>query len=137
MARASPEIKAAALADLAAGEQPAVVAERYNLSRDVVKMWKQRHVTDPVTKTVTSNVTVRPALEAQQRAIGALVLDLLSAKLQASEAIAKAALDPEWRNRQPAAELAAFGAWLDSTAFAIGDRLAGRSAARDASADDA
>jgi transposase-like protein len=125
MARASPELKAAALADLAAGEQPAVVAERYGLSRDVVKMWKQRHVTDPVTKTVTSPVTVQPKVIAQQIAIGELILDLLRAKLQASAAIAEAARNPAWLAEQPAAELAALGQWLDASAFAIGDRLAG------------
>ena len=40
--RYSKEIKAAALADLASGDQPAVVAQRYGLNRDLVNKWKQR-----------------------------------------------------------------------------------------------
>jgi hypothetical protein len=126
--KASPEIRAAALADLTAGEQPAVVAAKYGLDAAQVRVWKQRYVTggdSPVTP-VTPAPVVKPAIEAQHQRIGELVLELLSTKLEASQAVARAALDPEWRNRQTAAELAAFGAWLDSTAFAIGDRLAGR-----------
>jgi hypothetical protein len=46
--------------------------------------------------------------------------------VKASEAIAQVANDPEWRARQTGSELAAFGAWLDQTAFAIGDRLSRR-----------
>jgi hypothetical protein len=129
----SPDVRAAALADLQAGEQPAIVAAKYSLDAAMVRKWKERHVTSDVTP-VTRDVTpVRPTVEAQQRAIGSIVLDLLRAKLEASRAIAEAAKNPAWLAEQPAAELAAFGQWLDSTAFAIGDRLAG--AAR--TADDA
>ncbi len=136
MARASPEIKAAALADLAAGEQPAIVAERYGFDRETVKKWKQRLVSPRTSPLSPSNVPiVRPKIEAQQIAIGELILDLLRAKLQASAAIAKAARDPAWLAQQPAAELAALGQWLDASAFAIGDRLAG-GARRDADEDE-
>ena len=123
----SPEIKAAALADLAAGEQPAIVAERHGLDRETVKSWKRRHFVAPDDAPIAPSVApiVRPRIEAQQRQIGELVLDLLRSKLEASQAIAEQARDPAWRARQSAAELATFGAWLDSTAFAIGDRLAG------------
>jgi hypothetical protein len=127
MARASPEIKAAALADLQAGEQPAIVAARYRLDAATVRKWKERHVTQDVTP-VTPAVTPirRPSVEAQERAIGAIILDLLRAKLEASRAIADYARNnPAWLAQQPAAELAAFGQWLDTTALAIGDRLAG------------
>lgn len=125
--RIPTKIRAQAIADLQAGEQPAVVAERYTLNRDTVKQWKQRYVTEAVTDRVTVSPPVtRPTIERQQAEIGALVLDLLAAKLEASKAIAKAASDPAWLKQQAASELAALGEWLDTTAFAIGDRLAGR-----------
>lgn len=128
----SPEVRAAALADLYAGEQPAVVAERYGISANTVKQWKKRYVTDIVTVTPSAVPIVRPAVEAQQRQIGAIVLDLLRAKLEASAAIAEHARhNPAWLNSQSAAELAVFGQWLDGTALAIGDRLAGARSADD------
>jgi hypothetical protein len=124
--RIDPSIRAAALAELHAGEQPAIVAERYRLDPAKVRVWKQRYVT-PVVANVTPPVTVRqPTLERQQHQIGELILDLLAAKLQASTAIAKAASDETWLRSQSGSELAALGEWLDTTAFAIGDRLAGR-----------
>ena len=130
----SPDIKAAALADLASGEQPVVVAERYGLDAATVRVWKQRYVTPSVTSSVTPSVMpephpapiVRPSLEAQQHRIGVAVLDLLEAKLRASEALAKIAHDADWRAKQTGSDVAALGMWLDQTAFAIGDRLARR-----------
>lgn len=139
MPRVSPEIKAAALAALHAGEQPAVVADRLELDPALVRKWKERHVTVDVTQSVTPDVTpqaVRPRAEAQQIAIGELVLDLLRAKLEASQAIATAAREPAWLARQTAADLAALGEYFDRTALAFGDRLAG-AGERDAPPDDA
>jgi hypothetical protein len=126
----APHIRAAARADLEAGDQPAVVAERYGIDGAIVRKWKQRYVTANVTD-VTADVTLsqpvaHPGIAKRERAIGVLVVDLLAAKLEASEAIAKAASRPEWIDRQSGSELAALGEWLDSTAFAIGDRLAQR-----------
>ena len=135
MARASPESKAAAIADLMAGEQPAVVAERYGIDRNTVKQWKLRHVTETVPVVTGPVPVIRPKLDAQKVTIGEVILDLLRAKLQASAAIAEAASDPAWLAQQPAAELAALGQWLDASAFAIGDRLAG-GARRDADEDE-
>jgi transposase-like protein len=132
----SPEVKAAALADLLAGEQPAVVAERYDLNPATVRKWKERlEVPAVVTpEDVTPDVTVshrvtRPREEARQREIGALILDLLAAKLEASAALARTVSDPEWLRKQRGSELAALGSYLDTTALAIGDRLAGGSSA--------
>jgi transposase-like protein len=130
--KVSPDIKAAALAALHAGEQPAVVADRYGINPNTVKSWSRRLADAPDIAPVAPDIApvapkpiARPSVEAQQRQIGSLILDLLAAKLEASEAIAKAACDPDWLKQQPASELAALGQWLDSTAFAIGDRLAG------------
>lgn len=129
MARRIPtKTRAAAIADLQAGEQPAVVAERYGLEMSTVRVWKARFVTVSETQHVAP-APVRPTIERQQAEIGALVLDLLAAKLKASQAIAEAASDQAWLKQQAASELAALGEWLDTTAFAIGDRLAGGRAA--------
>ena len=125
MKRIAPKVRAAVLAELHAGEQPAVVAAKYGLDAATVRVWKQRYVTEAVTPVTATEPTRRPALEAQKVHIGETILDLLRAKLKASQAIADAAADPDWLRRQPAAELAVLGQWLDSTAFAIGDRLAG------------
>lgn len=117
--------RAAAIADLQAGEQPAIVAERYGLPAAQVRVWKQRYVTAGDTVVTARDAPIRPSIEAQQRHIGEIVLDLLAAKLEASAAIARAASsNPEWLARQSGSELAAFGEWLDRTALAIGDRLA-------------
>jgi hypothetical protein len=62
----------------------------------------------------------------QRTQIGDAILDLLRAKLEASCAIARAVSDPAWLRTQSGSDLAALGEWLDSTAFAIGDRLASR-----------
>lgn len=134
--RISPDLRAAALADLHAGEQPAIVAERYGLDGDTVRKWKQRYVTADVTEPVTRVTARQPTVEAQKSYIGETILDLLRAKLKASQAIAEAVSDPDWLTRQSAAELAALGQWLDGTAFAIGDRLAGGGGRVDPSPDD-
>jgi hypothetical protein len=128
--RVSPDIRAAAIADLQAGEQPAVVAERYGVDSATVRVWKQRYVTTPDALHVTPITTVVTASEsADHRTFGELVFDLLRAKLRASEAIARAAEDAEWIKRQTGADVAALGMWLDASAFAIGDRLAGNQSA--------
>lgn len=128
MKRVSAKIRAAVIADLMSGEQPAIVAERYKIDSATVRVWKQRYVTKDA-EIVTGNVTpVQPLVETRKQQIGDLILDLLRAKLEASTAIAKAASDPAWLTEQSGSELATIGEWLDATAFAIGDRLAaGRS----------
>lgn len=122
----SAKVRAAVLAELHAGEQPATVAERYGIDAGTVRVWKTRYVTDAVTLQPATAPIVRPSLEAQQRQIGEIILDLLAAKLEASAALARAVSDPEWLAKQSGSELAAIGGYLDSTAIAIGDRLAGR-----------
>lgn len=128
----SPEKKAAAMADLHAGEQPAVVAERYGLDRNVVKMWKQRFVAD-VTDPVTVSVIHRPTLERQQIELGELVMLNLRAKLIATQRIADYASSPAWLDKQNASDVAELFEVLDRSAINILDRLA---AARHERADD-
>jgi hypothetical protein len=129
--RVTPEIRAAALADLLAGDPPTDVAARYQLDAATVRQWKARYVTAGVTDTpahVTPGVTHEPPTAvpalATEHTIGGLLLELLAAKLQASQAIAQAAQSPAWLERQSAADLATLGEYLDRSAFALGDRLA-------------
>jgi hypothetical protein len=133
----SPEIKAAALADLLDGDTPAEVAARYKLNRNTVKSWASRLDADAPAASTTPPyastdapldapmppLTAVPAL-ATEHTIGGLLLELLAAKLKASQAIAAAAQRPEWLERQSAADLAALGEYLDRSAFSLGDRLA-------------
>jgi hypothetical protein len=124
--RISPELRAAALADLHAGDQPAIVAERHGIDAATVRSWKARFVaTDIATDATPIATRQHPAIERQKVEIGSAVLDLLRAKLDASRAIAEAVKDPAWLKRQRANDLATLGEWLDGTALAIGDRLAG------------
>lgn len=127
----SPEIRAAAIAALLSGDTPAEVARRYSIDPANVRQWKARYVTSGVTDTpvsvtqdVTPGVTLPTPQIGTQHEIGRLLLELLAAKLKASQAIAEAASDPAWLDRQSAADLAALGEYLDRSAFSLGDRLA-------------
>jgi transposase-like protein len=129
----SPEIRAAAIADLLSGDPPAEVAQRYRLNRNTVKSWASRLSADAPSASDTprfastdapgDQALAVPAL-ATEHTIGGLLLELLAAKLKASQAIAQAASDPAWLDRQSAADLAALGEYLDRSAFSLGDRLA-------------
>jgi len=120
--RINQKKKAQALADLYAGEQPAVVAARYGFDGATVRQWKSRLVTPDVTPPVT--VIRRPELEMQQLAIGDLVLDNLRAKLIATQRIAEHAATSTWLDKQTAADVAELFERLDQSAIGILDRLA-------------
>jgi len=119
----SDEIKAAALADLASGEQPAVVAQRYGLNRQTVKAWKVRAVEDvqpslqPSERSIVQPIR-HPTIEEHQRRIAELMYRLLTAKLEASERLAQHATT-DWLNRQSAEGLAELGDFFDRTAAGI------------------
>jgi len=131
------KVRAAAIADLLDGAQPAVVAERYGIDAAKVRVWKQRYVTADVTESITPGVTVmhRPAVEMQQLAIGDLIMENLRAKLIATQRIADYATTPTWLDKQNAADVATLFEALDRSAIGILDRLAQRRHASD-SADD-
>ncbi len=121
------EIKAAALADLATGEQPAVVAQRYGLDRGLVKQWRRRLLPrlSPTGPTVLPLPHERPAYQMHQALLADLVIQNLHAKLVATQRIAEHAMRPEWLARQTAADVAALFEVLDRSAIDILDRLAG------------
>ena len=124
--RYSKEIKAAALADLASGEQPAVVAQRYGLNRDLVNKWKQRMSaqTSAPMSAQTSAPIRRPQVELEQLSLTELVMNNLRAKLIATQRIAEHATTTEWLNKQTAADLAGLFECIDRSAVGILDRLA-------------
>ena len=118
----SDDVKAAALADLAAGEQPAVVAQRYRLNTATVRSWKMRDATPLATAHTTvataTAIVHRPTIEEHQQRIADLMYRLLSAKLEASERLAQHTAT-DWLNRQSAEGLAELGDYLDRTAAGI------------------
>lgn len=134
--KVSTEIKAAAIADLLSGEQPAVVAERYALDRGMVKTWKQRHVSNVVTAeapVVTTSMPpddlpvtqqARPSIAARQAQVVELVYETLIAKLTATQRLAEHVTRDEWLDKQSAGGVAELGQWLDSTARATLELLA-------------
>lgn len=139
MARAiDPEIKALAIADLLDGDQPAIVAARYDLPGGTVRQWKNRLVTPDVTTGVTTAVTEsvtgtrRPTLELQQMELGELVMANLRAKIIATQRIAEHAATTTWLNNQTAADLAQLFTAIDHAATNILDRMASRANADDA-----
>ncbi len=120
------EIKAAALADLATGEQPAVVAQRYGLDRGLVKQWRRRLLPrlSPTGLAVSPLSHERPTYQMHQAMLADLVIQNLRAKLVATQRIAEHAMRPEWLARQTA-DVAALFEVLDRSAVDILDRLAG------------
>lgn len=124
--RYSKEIKAAALADLASGEQPAIVAQRYGLNRDLVNKWKQR-MSAPMSAPMSAQPSApirRPQVELEQQSLTDLVMSNLRAKLIATQRIAEYAATPEWLDKQNAADVAGLFECLDRSAVGILDRLA-------------
>ena len=133
-----PAPKAAALADLLSGEQPATVAKRYRLNPATVRSWKAR-LDLPATADATEGqgvatgvaVMYRPEVEAQQLEIGELIMENLRAKLIATQRIAEYATIPAWFDKQTAADVATLFEAIDRSAFGILDRLAQRQSSAD------
>lgn len=130
MARESSrtKTKAAAIADLMDGVQPAIVAARYGLNAATVRSWKARLDLPVATGVATGVATVmhRPAVEAQQLAIGDLIMENLRAKLIATQRIAEYVTTREWIEKQNASDVATLFTALDQSAVGILDRLAQR-----------
>ncbi len=132
MSDPTPDIKAAAIADLMTGDEPSVVAKRYKIKPGTVRAWKLRYVTNsqhPVTPvapvTPVREIVQRPTLEARKQKIAELILDLLAAKLEASQRLTAYLSDPAFLERQGFSELVNLNGYLDRTALTLGDRLAG------------
>lgn len=131
------KLKAQAIADLMDGVQPAIVASRYGLNAATVRSWKARLDIPVATGVATGVATVvhRPAVEAQQLAMGDLIMGNLRAKLIATQRIAEYATTPEWLEKQSASDMATLFTALDQSAVGILDRLAQRGHAGEHAAD--
>ena len=123
--------RAAAIADLMDGAQPAVVAEKYRIDAGKVRMWKTRYVAPRVAESAPPAVVYRPSALAQQIAIGDLIMDNLRAKLYATQKIAEYATTPEWFDKQNASDVATLFEAIDRSAVGILDRLAQRRSGAD------
>lgn len=134
--RESEKIKAAVLSDLMAGEQPAIVAQRYGIDMAKVRVWKQRYVTGHVTQQEPQQtVIVQPSVIDYQQRVSALIYELLIEKLEASRRLALHT-QPDWIERQSAEGLAELGNYLDRTAAGILSVLIRRGGSAELDADE-
>lgn len=86
--RHDPEVRAAAMAALLAGQGVLQVAAEYKLPKATVSRWRQE----------------ARAEAGRSEDVGALLLDYLSESLETLRAQAVAFRDPEWLHRQDASE---------------------------------
>ena len=91
-----PQMKAAVLASLLAGQSVSSVAEEYEIPRGTVSSWRRN--ADP---TALYDVD-----QPQKREVGDLLMVYLRANLQALTAQAEQFADKEWLKQQDASELA-------------------------------
>ncbi len=140
--RVSEDIKAAAIADLMAGDQPAIVAQRYGVNRNTVQQWKQRMspLLSPNMSTIVSpeaTIIHRPTTEQRQVRISELIIEVLEARLEAQLAITRhVQTNDTWLAKQTAADLAALDGHLHRTAVDVLDRLAGKRSASNEEGDE-
>ena len=93
----SPEVRAAAIAALLAGQSVNAVAKEYNLPKGTVSAWKTRRtadICDPSQKTAT-----------QKESIGELLNTLVEENLKALIAGARLTQDLTWLRTQGATEV--------------------------------
>lgn len=100
--KASPEVHAAVLTALLAGQSVTQVAAQYNLPKGTVSSWKNRTVAK-----VASNAA-NDATHATQKSqlLSGLLLDLMSAGLRTLIAQQNVFGDPAWVKKQNAHDLA-------------------------------
>lgn len=93
-------IKAAAIADLIAGNTVAWVATRHDLPLGTVKSWKSREVRAVV------DAEVAPEVAPRRPVLAEMLLELVENKIRGLVAITKVMQDPEWIKKQDAHQLA-------------------------------
>lgn len=89
----NPEIRAAVLAALLAGQSVSQVAKEYSLPRGTVSAWRKRAVANGAT---------------QKESIGELLVQLVEKNIRGLISAADVLHDPEWIRKQNAAELGTF-----------------------------
>lgn len=91
-----PEVKAAALADLAAGSSVSGTARKHGIKRQTLTMWRdQSDIARP-----------SPARQEKKAALGEQLYGYLQDALTALRAQQRLFADPTWLARQPAGDLA-------------------------------
>jgi transposase-like protein len=128
--RYSDEVRAACVAALLAGQQPAAVAAQYNVPAATVRSWKSRA---GIGGTERSSPVVSEDARAQ---IGELLLGYLASLIAALTAQAKIFADPEWLRKQSAGELAVLHGIGVDKAVRLLEALEGPEADEDAEAGD-
>jgi transposase-like protein len=104
----SPEVKAAVIAALLAGQSVSQVAKAHKLPKGTVSNWKNRKA---------EGVRSVPGDETQKESIDDLIVTLVRESLKGLIAGARVAQDDVWMKRQTAAELGTFlGILNDKTA---------------------
>ena len=109
-----PEVKAAALAALLAGQSVSHVAETYRIPRGTVADWSAK-ARGEVTKAAQGARTER---------LGDLILDNLEAMLKATRTIVESvSQDKDWLKQQSASEVAVLIGVISDKAFRILEAL--------------
>lgn len=93
----SPDIRAAAVAALLAGQSVSAVAKEYKLPKGTVSSWKKR-----------TQVDLSATQKEDGKSIGELLVDLLTANLRGLISASSILQDREWVKQQGAAELGTF-----------------------------
>lgn len=92
-----PEVKAAVMAALLAGQGVPELAERYDIPPETIRSWKSRQANGESVATVATE---------KRLAIGERIVTLLEAEVKALTAQTEAISDLTWVKKQPASELA-------------------------------
>ena len=99
----TPEVKAAVMAALLAGQSASSIAKEFGIPRGTVISWQARKA-QPIIEGVASDASV--ASQKKQDQINELVLDLLIAQLQSQISMAQHAGDKRWLTLQEASAVA-------------------------------
>lgn len=99
----NPEIRAAALAALLAGQSVSQVAKEYRIPKGTVSNWKNRRASE-----VPNDGTQKAQPTEQSESVGDLLVKLLRANLDGLIAAAAVMQDAEWLRKQGATELGTF-----------------------------
>lgn len=92
-----PEVRAAAIAALLAGQSVSAVAKEYKLPKGTVSSWKKR-----------TEVDRAATQKSDGKSIGDLLLELLEANIRGLINATSVLQDPKWLREQGAAELGTF-----------------------------
>lgn len=113
----SPEIKAAVMAALLAGQGVAEIAAEYRLPEGTVKSWRSR--------LKRQDAPVADVAPEKREEVGDLLLRYLRATLLTLEQQTVAFRDPEWLRKQPAGEVAVLHGVLTDKAIRLLEAMGG------------